>query len=131
MLVAQLCLTLCDPMVPLSTEFSRQEYCSGLPFPSPGDLPNPGTKPVSSALAGDSFPRRLRPQLSHHVLQEPSSDPLRRHAFPLRTHGQHLLVIAIIIYPFLCLSDSCPVSSLSIMSPISFTTASSTGHGPY
>ena len=32
---------------PLSTEFSRQEYCSGLPFSSPGDLPNPGIKPRS------------------------------------------------------------------------------------
>jgi len=31
---------------------SRQEYWSGLPFPSPGDLPSPGIKPVSSALAG-------------------------------------------------------------------------------
>ena len=30
---------------PLSTEFSRQEYWSGLPFPSPGDLPNPGIEP--------------------------------------------------------------------------------------
>ncbi|ELR56381.1 hypothetical protein M91_00117, partial [Bos mutus] len=34
---------------PLSMEFSRQEYCSGLPFPSPGDLPNPGIKPISFA----------------------------------------------------------------------------------
>ena len=34
---------------PLSMEFSRQEYCSGLPFPSPGDLPNPGIKPTSFA----------------------------------------------------------------------------------
>ena len=33
--------------VPLSMEFSRQEYWSGLSFPSPGDLPNPGIKPVS------------------------------------------------------------------------------------
>ena len=32
---------------PLSMEFSRQEYRSGLPFPPPGDLPNPGIKPVS------------------------------------------------------------------------------------
>ena len=32
---------------PLSMEFSRQEYCSGLPFPSPGDLPYPGIKPTS------------------------------------------------------------------------------------
>ena len=35
---------------PLSMEFSRQEYWSGLPFPSPGDLPNPGIKPGSPAL---------------------------------------------------------------------------------
>ena len=35
---------------PLSMEFSRQEYWSGLPFPSPGDLPNPGLKPGSPAL---------------------------------------------------------------------------------
>ena len=37
---------------PLSMGFSRQEYWSGLPFPSPEDLPNPGIKPVSPALAG-------------------------------------------------------------------------------
>ena len=49
--VAQLCPTLCDPMdsialqAPLSKGFSRQEYWSGLPFCSPGDLPNPGTEP--------------------------------------------------------------------------------------
>ena len=49
--VAQSCLTFCDPMdciacqAPLSMEFSRQEYWSGLPFPSPGDLPKPGIKP--------------------------------------------------------------------------------------
>ena len=35
---------------PLSMEFPRQEYCSGLPFPPPGDLPNPGIKPGSPAL---------------------------------------------------------------------------------
>ena len=40
---------------PLSMAFSRQEYWSGLPFPSPGDLPNPGIKPVSPALAGKFF----------------------------------------------------------------------------
>ena len=34
---------------PLSMEFSRQEYWSGLSFPPPGDLPNPGTEPVSPA----------------------------------------------------------------------------------
>ena len=44
---------------PLSMEFSRQEYWSGLPFPSPGDLTNPGTElpsPVSPTLQVDSLP---------------------------------------------------------------------------
>ena len=40
---------------PLSMGFSRQEYWSGLPFFSPGDLPNPGTEPESPALAGRVF----------------------------------------------------------------------------
>ena len=35
--------------------FSRQEYWSGLPFPPPGDLPDPEVKPASSALAGGFF----------------------------------------------------------------------------
>ena len=35
-------------------EFSRQEYWSGLPFPSPGDLPNPGMEPGSPALQADA-----------------------------------------------------------------------------
>ena len=54
--------TLCHPIVarqtPLSMGFSRQEYWSRLPFHSPGDLPNPGIKPVSplfSAFAGGFF----------------------------------------------------------------------------
>ena len=38
---------------PLFIEFSRQEYCSGLPFSSPGDLPNSGTEPRSPALQAD------------------------------------------------------------------------------
>ena len=41
---------------PLSMEFPRQEYWSGLPFPSPGDLPNPGIKPVSPELTDGFFP---------------------------------------------------------------------------
>ena len=63
--VAQLCLTLCDPIdcsyqAPVSMGFSRQEYWSGLPFPSPGDLPNPGINPRSSALQADSLPTELQ-----------------------------------------------------------------------
>ena len=41
---------------PLSMGFSRQEYCSGFPFPSPWDLPNPGIKSRSPALQVDPLP---------------------------------------------------------------------------
>ena len=41
---------------PLSAEFSRQEYWSGLQFPPPGDLPNSGTEPRFPALQVDSLP---------------------------------------------------------------------------
>ena len=41
---------------PLSMEFSRQEYWSGLPFPPPGDLPDPGIKPKSPTLQADALP---------------------------------------------------------------------------
>ena len=49
-----LCTVACQ--VPLSMEFSKQEYWSGLPFPSPGDLPSPEMKPGSPALQADSSP---------------------------------------------------------------------------
>ena len=44
---------------PLSMGFSRQGYWSGLPLPSPGDLPHPGTEPQSPALQADSLPTEL------------------------------------------------------------------------
>ena len=44
---------------PLSTGFSRQEYWSGLPFPSPGDLLHPGIEPRSLALQADALPSEL------------------------------------------------------------------------
>ena len=40
---------------PLSMGYSRQDYWSGLPFPYPGDLPDPGTEPMSLAVAGAFF----------------------------------------------------------------------------
>ena len=40
----------------LSIEFSRQEYWSGMPFPSPGDPSDPGIEPGSAALQADSLP---------------------------------------------------------------------------
>ena len=48
---------------PLSMGFSRQEYWSGLPFPPPGDLPNPGIEPGSPALQLDSLP--FEPFITH------------------------------------------------------------------
>ena len=44
---------------PPSMEFSRQEYWSGLPFPSPGDLPDPGIKPRSPTLQPEALPYEL------------------------------------------------------------------------
>ena len=46
----------CGCQGPLSMEFSRQEYWSVLPFPSPGTLPNPGIEPRSPALQATSLP---------------------------------------------------------------------------
>ena len=69
MLVIQSCLILVNPrtvacQAPLSMEFSRQEQWSGLPFPSPGDLSDPGVEPGFPALQTDSLPseplRKLR-----------------------------------------------------------------------
>ena len=45
---------------PLSVGFFRQEYWSGLPFPSPEDLPNPGIEPSSPSLQADSLPSELQ-----------------------------------------------------------------------
>ena len=45
---------------PPSMEFSRQEYWSGLPFPSAGDLPDPGIKPGSPILQADTLPSEPR-----------------------------------------------------------------------
>ena len=58
--VAQSCPTLCDlwtvaHQAPPSMGFSSQEHWSGLPFPSPGDLPNPGIEPRSSTLQADAL----------------------------------------------------------------------------
>ena len=44
---------------PPSMRFSRQEYWNGLPFPSPGDLPNPGMEPGSPALEADALTSEL------------------------------------------------------------------------
>ena len=56
---------------PLSMEFSRQAYWSGLPFPSPGDLPVPGIKPGSPTFQADA------------LLSEPPGKPLEQRLFRL------------------------------------------------
>ena len=63
-LVAQSCPTLCDTMdysTPGSSVHGivRQEYWSGLPFPFPGDLPDPGIEPRFPALQADALPSEL------------------------------------------------------------------------
>ena len=64
--VAQSCPTLCDlwtvaHQAPPSMGFSRQEYWCGLPFPSPGDLPDPGIEPRSPTLQADALHRTSDP----------------------------------------------------------------------
>ena len=69
-LAAKSCLTLATPwtvacQAPLSMGFYRQEYCSGLPFPFPGDLPDPEIEPRSPALQAESLPTELHGKLYH------------------------------------------------------------------
>ena len=69
-LVAKSCPTLVNPwtiacQAPLSMGFSRQEYWSGWPYPSPGDLSNPGIEPGSPALQADSLPAELQGSLKY------------------------------------------------------------------
>ena len=71
-LVTKSCLPLVNPWIvpcqaPPSMGFPKQEYWSGLPFPSPGDLPDPGMEPRSPALQADS------------LLSEPPGKPLNHH----------------------------------------------------
>ena len=68
--VTQLCPTLATPWtvackVSLSMGFSRQEYWSGLTFPSPGDLPDPEIEPRSPALQAESLPTELEGKPYH------------------------------------------------------------------
>ena len=60
--------------VPLSMRLSRQGYWSGSPFPSPGDLPNPGIEPRSPALQADS------------LLTEPREEPKQIHRGDQKVH---------------------------------------------
>ena len=61
--------------IPLSLEFSRQEYWSRLPFPSPGDLPDLGIKPGSPALQAEALPSE--PPGKANIVIEPAYVTLR------------------------------------------------------
>ena len=70
--VAKLCPTLATPwtvacQAPLSMGFSRQQYWSGSPFPSPGDLPDPGIEPRAPALQADSLLTELQGKIKNTI----------------------------------------------------------------
>ena len=92
--VTQSCLTLCNLMdcshqAPPSMGFSRQEYWGGLPFPSPGDLPDPGMEPRSPTLQADV------------LTSEPIWGQLIRSAF-------HRSAVSLSLKCFSSDSDNCP-----------------------
>ena len=75
---------------PLSMEVSRQEYWSGLPFPSPGDLPDPGIKPaslMSPALAGIFFTTST------------TREALSQKLSPCKSHLWHFLPVTLAFSP--------------------------------
>ena len=82
------------PQAPLSMGFSRQEYWSRVPFPSPGHLPNPGVEPRSPALQADT------------LSSEPPGKPA--HILPITNPADSFFVPHIPSSPF-----PCPYSSLS------------------
>ena len=66
-------------------EFSRQEYWSGLPFPSPGDLPNPGIEPGSPALQVDALPSEPPGNPSSNTYTKAYTQSLPEHSWELAT----------------------------------------------
>ena len=84
---------------PLSLGFSRQEYWSGLPFPSPGDLPDSGIKPVSPAWEADSLPLRLSIDCFEKLdIQDP---------FPSSIQPKQLILVNIWDFIFVVLHELC------------------------
>ena len=98
-------LSLCDRLfvtlwtvahqVPPSMGFSRQEYWSGLPFPSPGDLPNPRIEPRSPALQADALTVELPGKPKNTGV---SSLSLRQKIFPSQELNRGLLHCTWILY---------------------------------
>ena len=96
---------------PLSMEFLRQEYCRGLPFPAPGDLPDPGTELRSPALQADSLPAEPpgKPIFHMGVYVCQSQSPNSSHT-PILPPHDHISVLYIWV----------SISALQIDSPVPF-----------
>ena len=102
---------------PLSMEFSRQEYSSGLPFPSPGDLPNSWIKPCYPTLQVDSLPSEP-PGKPSHIINLPFFDKWhfkicsRDHQIlnPFKISTLHVSSIVVVVAAadvvFLCIHSS-------------------------
>ena len=73
--------------VPPSMRFSRQEYWSGLPVPSPADLPNPGIEPRSPVLQADSLPTELWGKSIYKAKNDIKYDGIYQNA--IYRNGQH------------------------------------------
>ena len=117
---------------PLSMEFSRQEYWSGLPFPSPGDLPDPGIQPRSPTSQVDSLPFEPSGKPPHNSIylssvqfscsvMSDSCNPMTAvcHASLSITNSQSLLELMSIelVMPFSHLILCCPLLLLPSVFP--------------
>ena len=76
---------------PLSMGFSKQEYWSGVLFPTPGDLPDPGIKPASPALAGSFFTTEPPGMPSIYLLLVPNEIHILR--IPNLSQISHILIL--------------------------------------
>ena len=109
-------------------EFSRQEYWSGLSFPSPGDLPNPGIEPRSFTLQADTLPSELPEKSCVQLFAIPwnaACSPLSIHVHWANVHWVLTSIVLmmpsnhlILCHPFSSCSQSFPVSGSFLMSQL-------------
>ena len=81
-----------------STEFSRPEYWSGEPFPSPGDLPNPGTEPQVSRIAGGFFTSGATREAQHNW--KPQQKVLWNLSFLIRVCDGDTIIVTCVYYQY-------------------------------
>ena len=113
----QLCVTCQDP---LSMAFPRQEHWSGLPFPSPGDLPDPGIRPaslMSLALSGQFSTTSITNQWEQHICKQNKNEQMtctcmvnsHKKVFSLFSHQGNMNYnqIEILLYWYILTSKYC------------------------